>query len=130
MHFRLPSVGSGLAARWIREGNRLASKGRYQGAVRAFEHAAGVDVHSADAWYGVALCDYELKRHRAASTAVTEALEQDAQHSMANLLAGFLSQERGDAAQARRLYGHYLEREPNGTYAQELVSVLEQLPTH
>ena len=47
---------------------------------------------------------------------------------MSNLLSGLLSQQKGDASAARSYYARYLAREPNGSYAEELVSVLDQLP--
>jgi hypothetical protein len=129
LHFAPPTaIGGGLVARWIRIGSRLAKHGQFRSALAAFQRAAGLEVHNADAWYGMALCDYELHRNEAAARAANQAIWADPEHAMGNLLVGFLRQEAGHAAEARQFYDRYLAREPNGPYADELVSVLDQLP--
>jgi hypothetical protein len=129
LHFAPPTAtGGGLVARWIRIGSRLAKHGQFREALAAFQRAAGLDVHSADAWYGMALCDFELHRDEAAARAANQAIWADPGHAMGNLLVGFLRQEAGHASEARQFYDRYLAREPNGPYADELISVLDQLP--
>jgi hypothetical protein len=128
-HLRPPEgVGAGLEVRWIRQGSRLARHAQFHAALKAFQRAAGVNLRSADAWYGMALCDYELRRDAASQQAAEQARWADPSHAMTNLLLGFLRQQAGHPDQARQFYERYLAQEPDGEFAEEIVSVLDQLP--
>jgi hypothetical protein len=128
-HLLPPTVPTrGAEAKWIRLGNKLLAHEQFSRALSMFRHSVQLNPQSPDGWYGVALCDYELARDADAATALDKALLSDPAHPMANVLAGFVSQVRGKPELARKYYSRYLSQSPDGVYAAEVVSVLQQLP--
>ena len=103
-------------------------QGHYWSAAGLYLRATQTRPANPDAWYGLALCHYELGQRRAALAAGNRALKLDPTHGGAAVLLGFIAQERGAYDASRSLYERYLAERPDGDYADELRSVLAHLP--
>ena len=121
-----PALGS--SDLWLRRGATRLGKDQLRRALQDFKRAARLNPRSAEAWYEVALCSYELHRDRDAMAAARRALARNPSHPLSNLLAGFVQQQAGNTAAARRYYQRYLAVDPQGDFAGELKSVLTGLP--
>lgn len=80
-----------------------------------------------DALFIKGLCFFELKKDRAARALVGRVLAAKPNHAMANLLLGFMDQQSNRKARALAHYRRYLGKAPNGRYADEVVSITNQL---
>ena len=92
-----------------------------------YRRALGLkETSAAQAGLGRAL--YDGNQPLAAQEALLRAIELDARNARAWLALGeiYLEQDRKD--EARQAYLKYLEIEPNGPYARDVRSVLQQLP--
>lgn len=125
---RRPAPTRGTAEAWVHRGAALLEKDDLREALQDFKRAARLNPRSADAWYGVALCSHELHRDRDAMAAAKRALSHNPSHPLTNLLAGFVQQQAGHVASARRYYQRYLAIAPEGDFAGEIGSVLTGLP--
>lgn len=110
-------------------GAALALRGEFKRAAAAFWRATRAEPANADAWSGLALCQFELGNERAAAAAGARALRLAPDHPEAAVLMGFIAQGKGAYQTSRRLYERYLAANPGGDWAEELKSVLEHLPT-
>jgi hypothetical protein len=117
-----------LAAPFLIRGGTFFRNGQLLRALAMFRRATELAAGNPEGWYGVALCSYELRRDKDSAAAANRALLSDPTHPMSNLLAGYLAQADQKFAAARTHYSRYLNAEPNGVYAEELISVLQQLP--
>jgi tetratricopeptide (TPR) repeat protein len=123
-----PPVSDQRVAQLLEAANAQANKGKYRAALGLYEKARKLAPRNADVFYGVALSRYELGHRQLAAIAAARAITHNPAHPGATLLLGFISQEAGAWASSRRLYEEYLAVSPEGETAQELKSVLAQLP--
>ncbi len=114
--------------RAVTSARRLLQKGDAEAALAAFKTLAEREPKQAEAWYGVALCQYELGQDGPARAALDRALEQVPSHRASHLLAGFLDQQAGRIRLARKHYQKFLGSVGEGPPAEDVRSILEQLP--
>jgi cytochrome c-type biogenesis protein CcmH/NrfG len=112
----------------LRRGGAALAQGRFRAALRHFEGAAHRAPTLPEAWFGVALASFELRQDERSRTAVERVLELDPAHPTARVLAGLVAQAAGDHPRARQEYQAYLAAAPQGEFAVDVASILEQWP--
>lgn len=108
------------AATAVQQGAFVRASTLYLRALRA-------EPKNPDAWYGLALCRFELGQRRLAVAAGQRALKLAPRHPEAAMLMGFIAQESKAFDTARGLYEVSLAASPEGPWATELKSVLANL---
>ncbi|HYQ81415.1 MAG TPA: tetratricopeptide repeat protein, partial [Anaeromyxobacteraceae bacterium] len=112
--------------RALASAERKYQAGNFSGAVADYRRAlAAKDTSVAHAGLGRAL--YDGNQPREAQEALLRAIELDARNARAWLALAEIYVEQDRKADARRAYLRYLELEPNGPYARDVRSVLQQL---
>lgn len=119
-----PRAGGGL----LDIGRRQLDAGRATAALARFKRAVARAPRDPDAWFALALARTDLRQTPLARAAARRALVLEPRHADATLLLGFLAQQQRNPTAAKQLYSHYLELEPQGPWADEVRSVLAQLP--
>jgi CheY-like chemotaxis protein len=112
--------------RALSSAERKYQAGNFAGAVADYRRAiAARETSAALAGLGRAL--YDGNQAREAQEVLLRAIELDSRNSRAWLTLAEIYVEQGRKGEARRAYLTYLELEPNGPYARDVRSVLQQL---
>lgn len=125
---RCDERGLNLEAATLSQAQRLFRDGKPRDAQCLLEVVTRRAPADAEAWYWLALSATEVGRTGRAAHAAARALELNPHHGESWVIAGFVAQSRGALFEARSLYQRFLVEHPDAPEAEEIRSVVAQLP--
>ncbi len=123
-----PKYDPAAAEKLLADGEAALAGGNYNGARSLLRRAVSADPNNAAAHAALSLVYVELGSDRSARGEAWRALKLDQSQARAHLVLAMVAVNDGDMARAKQGYQNYLRHAPNGKHANEVRSLLKNLP--
>lgn len=123
-----PKYDPDASAKLLADGEAALSGGNFNGAKSLLRRAVSADPNNAEAHAALSLVYVELGSDKSARGEAWRALKIDQSQARAHLVLAMVAVNDGDMARAKQGYQNYLKHAPNGKHANEVRSLLKNLP--
>ncbi len=123
-----PKYDKDKSAALMKQGEDALAKGNFSGARSLLRQSVSADPNNAAAHAALSLVYVELGSDRSARGEAWRALKIDQSQARAHLVLAMVAVNDGDMDKAKRGYQNYLKHAPNGKHANEVRSLLKNLP--
>ncbi|MEQ8280471.1 MAG: DUF4388 domain-containing protein [Deltaproteobacteria bacterium] len=123
-----PKYDKDKSAALMQQGEDALAKGNFSGARSLLRQSVSADPNNAAAHAALSLVYVELGSDRSARGEAWRALKIDQSQARAHLVLAMVAVNDGDMDKAKRGYQNYLKHAPNGKHANEVRSLLKNLP--
>lgn len=123
-----PKYDRAASVKLVEQGEGALASGNYTSARSLLRRAVAADPNNAEAHAALSLVYVELGSDRSARGSAWRALKIDSSQARAHLVLAMVAVNAGDMERAKEGYQSYLKHAPNGKHANEVRSLLKNLP--